>query len=908
MTLSGSEIRDRFVSYFRDKRGHLHLPSSSLIPDNPTLLLTSAGMVQFVPIFLGQAPPTEPPRVVTVQKCARAGGKDSDIENVGRTARHHTFFEMLGNFSFGDYFKKEVIPWAWEFVTEVLKLDPQKLFVTIFRGDEQNPADEEAFEIWNKTVGVPSERIFRMSRKDNFWGPPGPTGPCGPCSEIYYDRGPEYGCSDDPEICGIGKCECDRYLEFWNLVFMELYKDENGEFTPLAKKNVDTGSGLERVALILQKKVNNFETDLFFPIVEEIGRLSGVEYAGGMPREVDSQSQSFKNDSYIKIIADHARCVAFLVADGVRTSNIGRGYVLRFITRRAARFGRLLGLKEPFIYKLVPKIVAIYGGHYRELSDNEEAIIKHIKQEEENFAKTIERGSTFLEELLSRKESVLPGSEVFNLYATYGFPVELTKEIAEERGKTIDMDGFARAKEEHGKVSSVNKFNVVIAGEEALGNIIKEHGTTSFTGYKGTQDESTVLALVKDGRLADHIEEGEEVDVILDRTPFYAESGGQVGDAGIIENSDARLAVLDTKKHEGLHLHKVKAEAGTLEVGQKVKAAVDAERRNQTVLHHSTAHIFHSAIRDLFGKHVVQAGSQVGPQSMRFDFTLDRQPKPDEIRRVESMMNDWVRQNYEVITREMGIEDAKRTGAVAMFGEKYGDVVRVVGMGDFSLEFCGGTHVQSTGEIGPIKIISEEAISQGTRRVQALSGPKAWAYLTDQMAFLADASQKLRVRPNELAQQIERLQEQLKDRDKQLQALEEKLALAKVPEVLGQAKTIGGITLITASLESVNADGLKSIAENIRGRGPSTVVALASSSGPGNVAFAVGVSDQLTKSGFNAGELVKAAAQICGGGGGGRPQLAQAGGKNPDQIQAALAKVASIVAEKSGKNGGNGAG
>ncbi|HEY9784625.1 MAG TPA: alanine--tRNA ligase, partial [Candidatus Obscuribacterales bacterium] len=878
MTLSGSEIRDKFVAYFRDKRGHLHLPSSSLIPDNPTLLLTSAGMVQFVPIFLGQAAPTDPPRVVTVQKCARAGGKDSDIENVGRTARHHTFFEMLGNFSFGDYFKKEVIPWAWEFVTKDLGLEADRLSVTIFKGDEQNPADEEAFEIWNKTVGVPQERIYRMSRKDNFWGPPGPTGPCGPCSEIYYDRGPEYGCSDDANVCGIGKCECDRYLEFWNLVFMELYKDENGNFTPLAKKNVDTGSGLERVALIKQKKVNNFETDLFYPILEELCKLANVKYTGGKPREVDVKSQAYKVDTYLKIIADHARCVTFLVADGVRSSNIGRGYVLRFITRRAARFGRLLGLKEPFIHKLVSAIVKIYGKTYPELVEHEAQVAKHLKEEEERFLKTIERGSAFLEELLDRDAQQLPGEEVFNLYATYGFPVELTQEIALERGKTIDMESFKKARAEHEEKSSVSKFNVVITGEEALGRVVKEHGTTQFTGYSDLSGEARVVALVKGGQLVDHVEEGEEVDVILDKTPFYAESGGQVGDVGMLENDDARLEVLDTKKHEGLHIHKVRSKAGSLEVGQSVRAVVDNTRRLQTVLHHSTAHIFHAAIRDYFGKHVVQQGSQVGPQAMRFDFNLDRQPKPEDLKKVEGMMNEWVQQNYPVITQEMSLEDAKKTGAVAMFGEKYGDVVRVVGMGDFSLEFCGGTHVSTTGEIGPIKIISEESIASGVRRVQALSGPKAWTYLSDQLSYLADAAHKLRVRPQEVGSQIERLQELLKEREKQLQAMEEKIALTRVPELIAKARQVGDIRLITASLGNVSADGLKAIADNIRNSDGKTVVALASSGGPGQVSMAVGVSDALTKSGISAGDLVKAAAQICGGGGGGRPQLAQAGG------------------------------
>lgn len=898
MTFSGAEIRDKFIKYFSEKRGHRYMPSSSLIPDNPTLLLTSAGMVQFVPIFLGQSPIPEPPRVVTVQKCARAGGKDSDIENVGRTARHHTFFEMLGNFSFGDYFKKEVIPWAWEFVTEELGLEPEKLAVTIFKGDELNPADEEAFNIWNKSVGLPPERIIRMSRKDNFWGPPGPTGPCGPCSEIYYDRGPEYGCSDDPAQCGIGICDCDRYLELWNLVFMEMFKDENGTFTPLANKNVDTGSGLERVAVVLQKKNNNFETDLFLPILEEVCKLAKVTYTGGTPKEEKPGSPEHKTDSYIKIICDHVRCVTFLIADGVRTSNIGRGYVLRFITRRAARFGRLMGLTEPFIYKLVPKVVETYGMHYPELKENEQTIIKHLREEEERFAKSIERGTSLLEELLEKKETVLPGKEVFDLYATYGFPVELTAEIAAERGKSVDMEGFAKAKEEHGKVSAVGNFNIAIAGDKGLGEVVKKHGATAFSGYKGTSGSGKVIALIKDGNLVEQIQEGDEADVVLDSTPFYAESGGQVGDTGVLINDDAKLNVLDTRKQEGLFLHKVKAISGVLEAGQELKGNVDEEHRNQTMLHHSTAHLFHAAVRELFGKHVTQAGSLVGPNYMRFDFTFDKQPKADELRQVEQLMNEWVKKNAPVITQEMSIEEAKKTGAIAMFGEKYGDIVRVISMGDFSLEFCGGTHVSHTGEIGPIKIVAEESVAQGTRRVSALSGPKAWNYLNDQLAYLSDASKILKVRPNELATQIERLQDSLKEREKQLQGLEAKLALSRVPELLAKAKQIGAVTLIVESVDNLGADGLKSIAEDLKARGDNMVIALASTTGPQQVSIVTAVSDPLTKSGLNAGELVKAAAQICGGGGGGKPQLAQAGGKQPEMIPEALKKVTEIVTGK----------
>ncbi|PWU01947.1 MAG: alanine--tRNA ligase [Candidatus Melainabacteria bacterium] len=888
MYLSGAEVRDKFVAYFRDRRGHLHLPSSSLIPDNPTLLLTSAGMVQFVPIFLGQAPPTEPPRAVTVQKCARAGGKDSDIENVGRTARHHSFFEMLGNFSFGDYFKAEVIPWAWEFVTKDLGFAPERLSVTIFRGDDEVPADEEAFEIWNKKVGLSAERIFRMSRKDNFWGPPGPTGPCGPCSEIYYDRGEKFACSSDPAVCGIGKCECDRYLEFWNLVFMELFKDEHGKFSPLARKNVDTGLGLDRVALIAQDADNSFETDLLKPILEEVARIAAKSYKGSSKANTQEERDT---DTYLKIITDHARCVTFLVADGIRMSNVGRGYVLRFITRRAARFGRLLGITEPFIYKLVPKVVEVYSSYYKELLTQKDLVAKIIIDEEERFAKTIDRGMTLLEEKLAADANEVEGAAAFNLYATYGFPIELTREIARERGKTVDMDGFNKAKKEHETVSAGNKFNVNIASDDHLAKISKDNGGTKFTGHAQTEGEGSVVAILKDGQLVDHLEEGDEAELVLDTTPFYAESGGQLGDTGRLISDDSKVAVLDTKKHEKLHLHKIRVLAGALAPGSKLRALVDAERRHAVMLHHSTAHVFHSAIRELFGKQVVQAGSQVGPHTMRFDFTLDKQPSPGELARIESMMNEWVRSNAPVETQEMPIEEAKRTGAIAMFGEKYGDIVRVVRMGDFSLEFCGGTHVQTTGQIGLTKIISEGSIASGVRRIEAVSGPTAWQYISQHLGFLEDAAGRLKTRPSDLVGQIERLQEQLKQKEKLTQTLEEKLALARVPELLKGATQIKDFELVAAELKDTSADGLKAIAEEIRKRNPKVVVVLASASGADKVSLTVGVSDDLVKRGINAGAIAKEAAGIVGGSGGGRPQIAQAGGKEPAKINEALSHV-----------------
>jgi alanyl-tRNA synthetase len=887
MSLSSSQIREKFIAYFRDKRGHLHLPSSSLIPDNPTLLLTSAGMVQFVPIFLGQVLPPQPPRAVTAQKCARAGGKDSDIENVGRTARHNSFFEMLGNFSFGDYFKAQVIPWAWEFLTKDIGLSPDRLSVTIFGGDEDISADEEAYAIWHKQVGVPKEKIFRLPRKDNFWGPPGPTGPCGPCSEIYFDRGEKYGCSSDPNICGIGKCECDRFLEFWNLVFMEFFKDESGKFSPLAQKNVDTGLGLDRLTVILQEKDNCFETDLFYPILTEVSRLSGKAYTGNSKNDCESGDFS-KDDTFLKIVADHARCVTFLVSDGIRMSNVGRGYVLRFITRRAARFGRLLGITDPFIYKLVDKVVSVYGSYYKELVGNKLLIEKIIKEEEERFAKTIDRGNALLEELLKQSKQELDGAAVFNLYATYGFPLELTKEIAQENGKTVDLNGFNLAKQEHGQVSSVGKFNVSITGADHLNKINKDKGGTKFTGYTSMSGEGEIIALLKAGKIVEHLEEGDEAELVLNETPFYAESGGQLGDTGSLTNDNSRLLVLDTKKQDNLHIHKVRVLAGAVEVGQKLQAIIDKERREATVLHHSSAHVFHSAIRELFGNQVTQAGSQVGPTALRFDFTLDRQPSALELSQIESLMNNWVRSNGIVSTEELPVEEAKRTGAIAMFGEKYGNIVRVVRMGDFSLEFCGGTHVSNIGEIGLIKIISEGSVASGVRRIEAVSGPNALQYVARQLSFLNDATKRLKTRPEELAQQIERLQESLKETERQAQIFKQQLALSKVPDILKTSVPIGDFELIASEMKDLGLDELKSIAEDITRRPIKSVVLLASLPERNKVTFVAAVSQSLIERGIKADNIVKQAALIIDGSGGGRPTLAQAGGKDPSKIPQAF--------------------
>jgi alanyl-tRNA synthetase len=638
-------------------------------------------------------------------------------------------------------------------------------------------------------------------------------------------------------------------------------------------KNVDTGSGLERVATIIQKKNNVYETDLLWPILEEVSQFCGVKYSGNSDNA---------NDRYLKIITDHARCVCFLVADGIRTSNVGRGYVLRFIIRRAARFGRLLGLTEPFIYKLAPAVISIYGNAYPELREQSEAIVRVIREEEERFAKTIDRGLSYLEPLLATNEKVISGEEAFNLYATYGFPLELTQEIAQEQNKSIDMEGFQKAREEHEQRSAASKFNVIITGDESFGRILREYGETRFLGYKELEADSEIIGLVKDGKEVTHLEEGQVAEILLDKTPFYGESGGQVGDTGVISTNDAKLKVLDTKKHEGLHVHKVQAISGVVELKESVHASVDKDKRHATVLHHSAAHLFHSAIRHLFGKQVVQAGQQVSPDVMRFDFTLDRQPTQKEIRQVEALMNEWVRKNLPVKTQEMSINEAKATGAIAMFGEKYGDVVRVVNMGDVSLEFCGGTHVSNTGEIGPIRLVSEGSIASGVRRVEGLAGEVAWNFVNDQLAILQSISEKFKTKPQELGGYLEKLQVDSKQKDKELEQLRERQALEKAKTLAGasaQKIDLNGKSLKVGMVElpEHSANVISSVATNLTESEYDIFIA-------GNTSTLVAcASGMAVDSGFNANELfqdLKSSSLISKGGG--KPKQAQ-GGRTPDK-------------------------
>ena len=714
--LTGNEIRKLYLDYFKNKHQHTVVESSSLVPDNPTVLLTTAGMLQFLPIFLGIVKsPYDPARATSCQKCARAGGKDSDIENVGRTPRHHTFFEMLGNFSFGDYYKKEIIPWAWEFVTEVLKLDKDRLWITIFE------TDDEAYEIW-RSVGVPAERIKRKGKKDNFWGPPGASGSCGPCSEIHYDLGEQYKC-DNPN-CGIDTCECDRWVEIWNLVFTELYQDEEGNQSPLESKNVDTGMGLERITMVCQGVASTFETDLLRPIMDKVCEMSAVPY-----------KKSEKTDISLRIITDHARCVSFLISDGVIPGNEGRSYVLRMILRRALRHGKILGMDLPFLYKLVDVVVENYGEAYPDLVKNKAKIIDTIKKEEERFAKTLDRGYKMLDEFIEAKKDI-DGESAFKLYDTYGFPFELTKEIAEENGLQVDEAGYKSAMQEQKDRAKAATAKISVTGDIKYAKVEEQVGSTEFVGYNENECDAKILATVEgDGY----------VDIVLDKTPFYAECGGQVGDSGYIENDNLKAEVLTTFKVNKLFVHRSKLLNGEITIGENVRAKIDLARREEIRLHHSSAHLLQAALTKVLGNEVKQAGSQVEENRMRFDFTFSRAMTPAEISKTEDIVNEWIAEGLDVTTQEMDIEQAKLTGAVALFGEKYEDVVRVVSMGIggncISKEFCAGTHARNTRDLRMFKIVSEGAIAAGTRRIEVVVSKAAFEYMNERVKEMDKLSQ-----------------------------------------------------------------------------------------------------------------------------------------------------------------------
>ena len=858
--LTGNEIRKLYLDYFKNKHQHTVVESSSLVPDNPTVLLTTAGMLQFLHIFLGIVKsPYDPARATSCQKCARAGGKDSDIENVGRTPRHHTFFEMLGNFSFGDYYKKEIIPWAWEFVTEVLKLDKDRLWITIFE------TDDEAYEIW-RSVGVPAERIKRKGKKDNFWGPPGASGSCGPCSEIHYDLGEQYKC-DDPN-CGIDTCECDRWVEIWNLVFTELYQDEEGNQSPLESKNVDTGMGLERITMVCQGVASTFETDLLKPILDKVSEMSGVPY-----------KKSEKTDVSLRIITDHARCVSFLISDGVIPGNEGRSYVLRMILRRALRHGKILGMDLPFLYKLVDVVVENYGEAYPDLVKNKQKIIDTIKKEEERFAKTLDRGYKLLDEFIADKKDI-DGESAFKLYDTFGFPLELTKEIAEENGLKVDEAGYKTAMQEQKDRAKAATAKISVTGDMKYAKLEDEVGSTEFVGYEENECDAKILATIEgDGY----------VDIVLDKTPFYAECGGQIGDCGFIENENLKAEVLTTFKVNNLFVHRSEVINGEITIGETVKAKIDVPRREQIRLHHTSAHLLQSALRKVLGEEVHQAGSQVEPDRMRFDFTFSRAMTPEELVKVEEILNNWVAKGLNVHTDVMDIEQAKLTGATALFGEKYDEVVRVVSIGNetcISKEFCAGTHARNTRDLRLVKIVSEGAIAAGTRRIELAVSRAAFDFMNAKVKEMDKLSLMFKTHYDEIVERVEKLQEENKELQKQLTAAKEENTRARFATFLSKAEDIDGGKLFITKVEDIDGNALKTGIEFASQKLGESIIVLASTK-----TVAVKVSDSFVKKGVNAGKIVGEIARFTGANGGGRPNFAQGGIKDASKLDEILSKI-----------------
>ena len=863
--LTGNQIRQLYLDYFKDKHQHTIVESSSLVPDNPTVLLTTAGMLQFLPIFLGIVKsPYDPPRAVSCQKCARAGGKDSDIENVGRTPRHHTFFEMLGNFSFGDYYKKEIIPWAWEFVTEVLKLDKDRLWITIFE------TDDEAYDIW-RSVGVPADRIKRKGKKDNFWGPPGASGSCGPCSEIHYDLGEQYKCND-PRGCGIDTCECDRWVEIWNLVFTELYQDEEGNQSPLDSKNVDTGMGLERITMVCQGVASTFETDLLKPIMDEVSKMSGVPY-----------KKSEKTDISLRIITDHARCVTFLISDGVIPGNEGRSYVLRMILRRALRHGKMLGLDLPFLYKLVDVVVEHYGEAYPELVKNKAKVIDIIKKEEERFAKTLDRGYKLLDEFISAKKDI-DGENAFKLYDTFGFPFELTKEIAEENGLKVDEEGFKVAMQEQKDRAKAATQKISVTGDIKYAKIEEKVGSTEFVGY----DENEC-----DAKILDTVEGEGYVDIILDKTPFYAECGGQVGDSGIIENENMKAEVLTTFKVNQLFVHRSKLINGEITIGEKVHAKIDVPRREEIRLHHTSAHLLQAALIKVLGDEVHQAGSQVEENRMRFDFTFSRAMTPEELFKVEEILNNWVAKGLKVSTEVMDIEKAKLTGATALFGEKYDDEVRVVSIGNetcISKEFCAGTHARNTRDLRLVKIVSEGAISAGTRRIELVVARSAFDFMNAKVKEMDKLSLMFKTHYDEILDRVEKLLDENKELQKELTRAKEENARNKFSSFISRAQDIAGGKLFISKIEDFDSDAIKAGIDVLANKLGESIIVLANSK-----MVIAKVSDGFVKNGVNAGKIVGEIARATGANGGGRPNFAQGGVKDASKLDDILNQIESEI-------------
>ncbi len=868
---TGKQLREMFLKYFEQK-GHSIERSASLIPkDDPTLLLTVAGMVPFKPYFMRQVEPPFP-RATTSQKCVRT----PDLESVGKTARHHTFFEMLGNFSFGDYFKKEAITWAWEYVTVILKLPTEKLWVTI------HPEDEEAKNYWIKEAGIAPDRI--VHDPDNFWAA-GPKGPCGPCSEIYVDLGDTRGCGK--EDCAIG-CDCDRFLEIWNLVFMQYSRDEAGVLTPLPKQNIDTGMGLERIASVMQGVDSNFDTDLFMPIITKTAAIAGVQY-----------KKDTKTDIALKVVADHTRAVSFMLADGIRPSSEGRGYVLRRILRRAVRYARIIGIEKPFLEQVFSVIQEYYAGWYNELKENENFILNHLRLEEKNFQATLEQGTLILQEkvrsLKDTGKTQLSGEDAFHLYETYGFPVELTQEMLLEEGISVDMETFKTASDEHRRLAKEQSRQMKANVENtALIEKGKTLGTTKFVGYDNISTECVIQALFTDEAEVESVGEGEEVLCIVDQTPFYVESGGQVSDQGIIQTEKASAQVIELKKlPNGTISHRLLIKDGVLKKGDRAQAVVQAEERKAVAVHHSSTHLLHHALRQVLGEHVQQAGSLVTAERLRFDFSHFSALTKEELLVIENEVNQQIMANLSVKAEEMDMNQARAKGAIALFGEKYGNVVRVVEMGDCSIELCGGTHVKSTGEIGLFKIISEGGIGAGLRRIEAVAGKEALLYMRNLENQLSEISTVLKAQPQETVKKVHSLVLQSKELEKEVQQLTSKLSKYEADSILDKVLDVRGLKVLAARVQAPDMDTLRQTADMLRDKISEGIIVLGAAA-EGKVNF-VTVVHPSGLSGLHAGKIIKEVATITGGGGGGRPDMAQAGGKDPAKLGEALDKVPAII-------------
>ena len=871
-----NDLRKKYLEVIESK-GHLALPSFSLVPENDkSLLLINAGMAPLKPYFTGQEIPPRT-RVTTCQKCIRTG----DIENVGKTARHGTFFEMLGNFSFGDYFKHEAIAWSWEFLTKVLEIPEDRLYPSVYL------EDDEAFDIWNKEIGVAKDRIFRFGKEDNFWEHG--AGPCGPCSEIYYDRGEKYGCGKPG--CTVG-CECDRYIEIWNNVFTQFENDGEGHYTELENKNIDTGMGLERLATVMQDVDSIFDVDTIKAIRDKICEFAGVSYG-----------EEYKTDVSIRVITDHIRSVTFMVSDGITPSNEGRGYVLRRLLRRAARHGRLLGIQGEFLAKLSETVMAESHTGYPELLDRKDYIIKLITVEEQNFNKTIDQGlailNTMMEDLQKSGEKVLSGENTFKLYDTYGFPIDLTIEILEEKGFSVDEDGFKKAMENQRQTARDARETTNYMGKDVtIYQSIDASVESKFVGYDRLIHESKVTVLTTKDAIVDELKEGEEGTILVEETPMYATMGGQVADAGVIEGADGTFVVEDVIKLQGTKIgHVGRVTKGVIKKGETVKLTVDEEQRNLTANNHSATHLMQQALREVLGSHVEQKGSLVDKDKLRFDFTHFSPMTEEEIAKVEEIVNREIAAGLDVVTNEMSIEDAKKTGAMALFGEKYGEVVRVVQMGTFSSELCGGTHVSNTRNISAFKIISESGVAAGVRRIEALTGKALFEYYNTMESELQKAAKLLKAVPLEVSAKVVSLQDEAKQLQKENDKLKAKLAKEAAGDLLSEAKEVDGIHILTKQLTDVDMNGMRDLGDEAKQKLGEAFIVFASQVGE-KVNLIAMATDGAMKKGAHAGNLIKEVASIVGGGGGGRPNMAQAGGKNPAKIPEALAHAKTVMEQQ----------